>query len=430
MAVVRSADAQGRFDVAFPGPRAHVLALAVAGPDGRGEREVELPESVPRRWDAGDVAIGRTRRVEFVVTGPDGAPVEAAVAFAESASSSPSVASDGDGRGSALLPLTGCRVRVAAPGFEVAVVQVPAGASDPVHVDLVPGAQLVVTTPSAQGAMAIRVESDTAMFTGPDGRFDDALAAAQSPFPHECSYGAGGRTIAVFSCGSGDPLAIDGLREHVRLRVSLVDALGFAAASAETELRAKERRAVELKPAREPRTVRGRVVLPGGGPAAGAAVRLAAGGADAEGVPVDLVSDADGGFALEGVCADDVRALVQLAGAAPAVSLLTPAREESEAVVELAPGRSVRVFVADESGRAVEDASVDALCTEFGDWGCGGVTVSAESLGRGVYELAGLPAGACVVRAAGGGGRGTAQAGAADAEVRVIVEKGVQATDR
>jgi RNA polymerase sigma-70 factor (ECF subfamily) len=426
MSCVRSAGAEGRFDVPFPGPRSRLLALSVSGPDGRGERTVELPATIPQRWDAGDVPIGRTRRVEFVVTGEGGAPVEAAVAYAETASGSPSVASDAEGCGSVLLPLTPCRIRVAAPGFDVAVADVPAGATEPVRVSLVHGRQLVVTVPPAYGEMNVRVESDTAMFTGPDGQFDSAFAHAQSPFPFECSYSAGGRMDALFSGAGGGVLAIDGLRDHVRLRVSLVDALGFVVAASETELATRERRVLELKPAREPRTIRGRVVLAAGGPAAGASVRLAAG----DGIPVDLVADDDGQFSLAGVCASGVRALVQHPGFAPAVSALEPAAGESEAVVTLREGRSVRVFVADASGRPVDDAEVDALCSEFGDWGCGGVTVAAEPEGRGVYALTGLPAGACVVRAAGGGGRGTATAGAADAEIRVVVAPAVEPSDR
>jgi hypothetical protein len=287
-----------------------------------------------------------------------------------------------------------------------------------------------VTVPPAYGEMNVRLESDTAMFTGPDGQFDSAFAHAQSPFPFECSSSAGGRMDALFSGAADGTLAIDGLREHVRLRVALVDALGFVVAGSETELAARERRVLELKPAREARAVRGRVVLATGGPAAGASVRLAAGGPAGDGIPVDLVADENGRFALAGVCAPDVRALVQQPGFAPAVSALEPAAGESEAVVTLREGRSVRVFVADASGRPVDDAEVDALCSEFGDWGCGGVTVAAEPQGRGVYALTGLPAGVCVVRAAGGGGRGTAQAGAADAEVRVVVAAGATTTDR
>jgi hypothetical protein len=327
-----------------------------------------------------------------------------------------------------LLPLAACRVRVAAPGFEVATADVPAESAGPVRVSLVRGSQLVVSVPSAAGEMAVRVDSDTTMFAGRDGRFDDALAAAQSPFPFESTYGEGGRTTALFRVGGDGTLAIDGLREHVRLRVALVDALGAVAARAETELRARERVTVELKPLRAPRTVKARFALPGGEPASGAAVRVAA--ADEDGVPVDLVADDDGGIEIAGVCAEKVRALVQHPGFAPAVSALAPAEGRPEAVVTLTRGRAVRVLVEDASGKPVEDAVVEALCTEFDEWGCGGVTVAAASCGRGVYELEGLPAGVCVVSAAGGGGRGTASAGAADAEVRVVVETEVESSGR
>lgn len=423
----RRAGADGGFDIPFPGPHSRLLSFSIAGPDGRGERVVELPQTVPHRWDTGDLPIGKTRRVEFVVSGPDGAPVEGAVA---SASGAPSVASDAEGRGSVLLTLAPCSIRVAAPGFEVAVADVPVETTEPLRVSLVRGAQLVVTAKSLTGEMTIRLESETAMFTGEDGAFDYALEAAQCPFPYECTYGKGGRMVAVFRGRAGESLAIDGVRDHVRIRVSLVDAVGVVVASTEAELDTRQRREVVLKPAREPRTVLGRVVLADGRSASGANVRVAAAGPDTDGVPANYVADENGRFAVEGVCAAEVRALVEHPGSAPTVSSLVPAEGQPEAVVTLTRGRSVRVFVADAAGRAVEDANVDALCPEFGDWGCGGVTVEAEAQGHGVYELAGLPAGTCVVRAAGGGGRGTAQAGAADAEVRVVVAPEVAPSDR
>src|SRR5262245_34116715 len=203
MSCSRTADAEGRFDMSFPGPRARLLAFSVSGPDGRGERDVELPSTIPHRWDAGDVPIARTRRVEFVVTGPDGAPVEAAAAFAEEAPGSPSVASDAEGRGSVVLPVTQCRVRIAAPGFEVAFADVPAGATDPVKISLVRGAQLVVTVPPGCGELNVRLESDAAMFTGPGGQFDPALSQAQCPFPFVSTYTAAGAMSALFD-GRGE----------------------------------------------------------------------------------------------------------------------------------------------------------------------------------------------------------------------------------
>jgi hypothetical protein len=393
----------GRFALAVGSPHDRGLSivrvdLTVMGPNRVGTKKVTLEPAPKDDVDLGDVAVPSSRKINYVVRDPAGAPIEGALARIDYRVDGSS-RTDAQGRGVLTIAAGVSKVFVGAFRYSIAEVPIPQEPPDPLPVVLSHAAGLLVHVTSSQGgvhpSIRVRISADVEQpFQGPGEQTgNDPLATEVGASSNESgSWGPEGSQF-TFSPAADGRYVVTGLKTGVRLTVDAVDAIHHVLASAAVTLAPGEWKSVDLEVKKSPRLLRGRVRDAAGKPIVGAMAMIDHDPASVaarmtwsiDSHQLTTATDQAGRFVLSGIFDDVVHFGVDKEGYAPIVqrSLLLPA-EGVELDLRMQAGCRLTVKVVQPGGAPVPDLDLMAEVPGYSPW-------RAHQLEPGTYALADLP---------------------------------------
>ncbi len=350
----------GRFRIAITVKQLVDLTLTLGDPEGRGGREIVLREKFDQRNDVGDIEIEPLRELSLLVTDRAGAPIVGAVATTEDEAPA-SAATDAGGRTKLFLRATAKAVRVAALGYAVASVALPANGIDELKAVLDAGTLVRASVTGPGGAIpgGVRVRLTGArqnLFASGGGFGDDAYKSSMTG-----GMSSGGSTDKsceiAYTTDAAGKLTIPGLVHGFPLELAAVDVAGAVLDSAVFELRPGEHRDVALVVSRVARRIGGKVVDPAGRPLAGVEATIKTGSSTYE----SAVTDVAGRFGFANVYAESFGLELAKAGyVRRVVAAWTPTPPESPETFTLEPGLKLTVRVVDRDDAPLRDVDVQA----------------------------------------------------------------------
>ncbi|MHC5063749.1 MAG: sigma-70 family RNA polymerase sigma factor [Planctomycetota bacterium] len=381
------ADEEGRFRIALQDANPINLDLRFNRADGSARTEFE-PElgTLAANLDLGRIPLVQERRLLFRVVDAQGKPISGAVA-SHGEGGKISSPSDGSGRGELrALPVGATSVRFAARSYATREVPVPVDEQTRVEVELLPTNMLRIQALQPDGKARGRARLDLVVesweathdLTGNYGLIADTLAGRL----HFSSGTKDGRARLGFACDEEGKLEIQGLPTNSVLALQMRD--GADQIAQELELRPMgihERRQVEFRLERPMQDLRGRVLDETGNPLVGAKITMLS---DTR-ITFSEDSDATGHFELRNLSAANMRLKVGKVGFATRFLEARPGDQDLH--IELSPGRSLLVWVPNESGVKLEkfDVTVKAIGKQAHEiW-------YANSTEDGAWLLTGLP---------------------------------------
>ncbi len=366
------------------------VSLGVSAPDdtGRVWREFDLHD--PRGpWDLGDVRLGSTRALEFVVHDSAGVPIAGAVGRTKGLQ--PSKPTDEEGRGHAeAVPEDATEWTVGARGFAVTTVALPRDPSVTLLVVLPRSNELdvLVRGPSGSPAGDVRVEfsGEAPLFArGSDPRSNwspDSVQTVTGSTPFQSSSWSPSAGASTFVPDAQGRIVLTCVASE---RTFHLKVLGAATRVLHEEdvpaLGPEEKRSIEITLTSTGNDFSGRVLDADGNPIVGASVTLAKEMGESR-----ASTDSQGRFRFERLGDGPYVLAISKRGYA---TLLDPDYElpRGAAPVEfrLDVGHLVRVHVVDASGRPVKDCDVGIRDSK-------GAFADEQRTDVGMFECPDLPA--------------------------------------
>ena len=376
----------GRFEFALENDevlRVHVDARSPSG----GAIAQFTGEEIGDDLDLGDIVLSSHQELVFRAVDPDGLPISGALGRVEGLNEIATTGADGTGR---LLQADAgrARLRVVAPARCGVLIEVDVPSPDPVLVTLLPTNRLSIVLESTTGAPVHELQvalasGTTPLFPGTGDWFPEALSyGLHASSLKSRTLDGEGHGSASFQPDAEGRIVLQELAVGTPLVATVFDVLRTEILTQPiAPLSREEQREVVLRVSAIDRSLVGTVRDERGRALAGGGVRL-----KNDGRSLLRRTDANGGFAFEGLAAERVDLEAEKSGYVKAVQRdIVLGKGRTEVHFELEHGRSASVAVIDERGRPVDCATLwAALADDTAVW-------SARRIAAGEFELRDVP---------------------------------------
>lgn len=362
-------DSHGQFSFqAWDSPtRSHPTArIEIVATDRQGlsSSKVVLPTVPASDQNIGTIVIGEGRLVSFVVRDCEGTPIEGAVARVDKTLSP--VRTDSSGIGLIRLNDRDDAFYVGELRFEVAQVDAPIGASEPIAVTLYPAATLrvrLLPSGALPPGLSVVVVAEGRAFT--EYAPNDLLQLHSGASPIIRSELSADKVYVELRPNAGGCAVLAGLRPHYKVAVTALTSVGGAVADAHVITEAGHDTECDVILSQPPCRLTGMVTDARLLPVAGAVVSLHSAAASEVGDVIGsrhslmAATDAQGQFSFR-LLGDDLVVCVRAQGYVPCDRRIT-VHTDSHISMQLQRGRSVSITVRQDAVGAVEHLGVEAV---------------------------------------------------------------------